>query len=170
MLATALAMLRPRRADGAEARGTRLPTLSWERAVRLGLVGVVTGLLAGFLGAGGGFLVVPALVLVGQVDMRRAVGTSLAVITVQAVAGFASHADTLPSDAALIPTLAVAAAIGAYFGARWSHRVEPSTLRTSFGLLILAVALFEIWSQTSAAVALAAAAPAVFTRAPRGAP
>lgn len=157
MLITALAMLRPRCAEPKETTTTD-GALAWSQALRLGLVGIVTGLLAGFLGAGGGFLVVPALVLVGRVGMRRAVGTSLAIITVQAITGFISHADTLPTETALIPTLAVAAAVGAFLGARWSHRVDPSTLRSAFGVLILGVALFEIWSQTSVVMAAAAAA------------
>jgi len=158
MLVTALAMLRPRCAEATEGKVSREGTTGWNQVLRLGLVGVATGLLAGFLGAGGGFLVVPALVLVGRVGMRRAVGTSLAIITVQAVAGFVSHADTLPSETALIPTLAVAAALGAFLGARWNHCVDPATLRSAFGVLILGVALFEIWSQTSGVFASAAAA------------
>lgn len=160
MLITALAMLRPRCAEPSGGTTSPEEAFAWGQALRLGLVGIVTGLLAGFLGAGGGFLVVPALVLVGQVGMRRAVGTSLAIITVQAVTGFISHADTLPTETALIPTLAAAAAVGAFLGARWSHRVDPSTLRSAFGVLILGVALFEIWSQTSIVFAAAAAAVA----------
>lgn len=60
-------------------------------AVRLALTGSATGLLSGLFGVGGGFLIVPALVLVASLPMRRAVATSLWVIAIISALGFASH-------------------------------------------------------------------------------
>ena len=83
MVVTAIAMLKGRKATATEPHTLRL-----ERALGLG---AAVGLMSGLVGAGGGFLIVPALTLFGGLAMREAIGTSLFVIALQSFAGFAGH-------------------------------------------------------------------------------
>lgn len=108
-------------------------------AVRVCLIGIGVGALTGLFGAGGGFLIVPALVLVGGLSTRQAIGTSLLVICVNAAAGFAgaSHAGFDPSLALGVAALAVA---GCLVGSRISARVEAHHLQQLFGGFVTATA------------------------------
>lgn len=131
MVATALAMLRPgdeqaEHVDPSESAG-------WKVALEGLLVGVFTGLV----GAGGGFLVVPALVLFGGVPMRAAVGTSLLIISLKSFAGLAgylSHAAIDPSIAVVVTT---AAMLGAVVGGIVSTHTRPELLKRAFAWLVL---------------------------------
>lgn len=112
--------------------------------------GFSLGLLTGLVGAGGGFVVVPALVLVGGLPMKRAVGTSLVVIAVQTLAGFVGHATHVRVDLGLAAGISVAAAAGAVAGGRLTRRVPAETLRKAFGWFVLAMALYmalhQLWT------------------------
>jgi uncharacterized membrane protein YfcA len=128
MAATAVAMLRPRSA----ARSARRP--SARRTVAMGaVVGVVTGLV----GAGGGFVLVPALMLVAGLPMRRAVGTSLLVIAMNSAAGFAGAWEAAPVDGSLVAVAAAATTSGALAGVAVSVRAPTALLRPAFGALVL---------------------------------
>lgn len=135
MLVTATAMLagRERSEDGPHpARSTPVAAAA----------GFTVGALTGFLGVGGGFLIVPALTLVGGLRMKAAVGTSLFVIFVNCVAGLAGHLRHGAFDlgtAALVTALAVA---GTLAGAALSHRTSPGRLRTGFAVFVIFVAAF----------------------------
>jgi uncharacterized membrane protein YfcA len=107
MFVTALAMMRRRR-DGAPAEVTALTGAALARAAP---IGVAIGLLTGIVGAGGGFVIVPALVLLSKLPMRTAVGTSLLVIAMNSFAGFAgtlSHASIHWSLAVAVTAASVA--------------------------------------------------------------
>lgn len=129
MLLTGAAMLR--RAPSAAAREPRAT-----RALAAGAgVGVVTGLV----GAGGGFLIVPALTMFGGLDMPRAVGTSLLIITLNSVAGlggYLGHVE-LPLDTAAMLTLSAAG--GSVLGSVVSRRIAPARLRRGFALFVLSM-------------------------------
>ena len=118
-------------------------------------VGVVTGLV----GAGGGFLVVPALALLGGLPMQTAVGTSLLVIAMNCTAGIASYALTsgvvLDVDsAAVVSVLSIA---GTTLGMRAARSISPSQLQRGFGLLVLLVATILICVEGSGLLAHATA-------------
>jgi peptidoglycan/LPS O-acetylase OafA/YrhL len=102
--------------------------------------GAAVGLIAGLVGAGGGFLVVPALALLGGLAMPAAVGTSLLVIALQSFAGFTGHVSTTTIPWTLAIALTAAAVAGGALGARWAGRVHPERLRRWFGWLVLAMA------------------------------
>jgi len=105
-----------------------------------GLVGVLTGLV----GVGGGFLYVPALVLLGGVAMKHAVGTSLTLIVMSCVAGFASYLGRVVIDwraAALFTALAV---IGVLVGSRLVRRVSAAELRRAFSILLLVMGVLVL--------------------------
>lgn len=140
MLATAIAMLRGRKEDAGKAHG---PQALW-RVIADGLVvGVVTGLV----GAGGGFLVVPALALLGGLPMRKAIGTSLLVIAMKSFAGYAGHAAHVEVDFALVGVVTAAAIVGSVFGGRLAGKIPPDALRKGFAVFVLAMAGFVIWRQ-----------------------
>lgn len=108
------------------------------------LAGLGIGILTGFLGIGGGFLVVPALVFFAGLPMHLAIGTSLLVIAINSAAGFAGH---LGEGALHLPqTLAFSAAslAGAFAGVRFARHIPAPQLRRIFGIFVMAVALFLI--------------------------
>ena len=111
------------------------------RALKVLVTATVVGLLTGFLGVGGGFLVVPALVLALGLPMEFAAGTSLVVITITSAAALAVRAGSGSNpDWGLVGLLTVAAVVGGYLGARAGARVDTGRLQTAFSVLLLAVA------------------------------
>jgi len=106
--------------------------------------GAGVGVLTGFLGVGGGFLVVPALIFFGGLPMKKAVGTSLFVIFLNCVAGLLGHLGQSAFDWGLtsaVMTLAVGGTLG---GTILSHRLEAHRLQRLFAILVLAVAVFLV--------------------------
>lgn len=104
------------------------------------------GLITGFFGVGGGFVVVPALVLVLGFDMSTAAGTSLVVIAVNSAAALAARAGhgTLTLDWPLIGTFAAAAVIGALAGGSLAGRASPQRLSAAFTVLVILVAGYTL--------------------------
>jgi uncharacterized membrane protein YfcA len=127
-------MLRGRREE--ESPGRQPP-----RVLALVPVAIGLGLLTGILGVGGGFLIVPALVLFGGLPMRLAVGTSLFVIAVNSAAGFLAHLSEHDLDVPRTIAFTAAAVAGAIAGQRLAGRVSPRTLRTAFGALVVVVGI-----------------------------
>jgi uncharacterized membrane protein YfcA len=124
-------------------RGSDREEQKHERSAVKGLAaGLAVGVLTGFLGVGGGFLVVPALVLFGGLAMREAVGTSLVVIAINCAAGLAGHLQHGGFDPTIAALVTGLAAIGTLAGAALSHRANPARLKTIFALFVIAVALF----------------------------
>jgi uncharacterized membrane protein YfcA len=128
----ALRMLRP--ADTSAQPGPVHPG-------KAGAAGAGLGAVTGFLGVGGGFLAVPALVSVLGLPMRKAVGTSLLVITVNSVAALGARAGSdTKLDLAVILPFTAAAILGAWDGKRLAHRLKGRTLQRMFAYVLLAVA------------------------------
>lgn len=139
LLLMALRMMRERPGDeggGAE----RVCGRAWLAAAGFGI-----GVLTGGLGNGGGFLLVPALVYLGGLPMRRAVATSLMISAINSGAAFAGHAtrQALPWRMAL-PLLGCAM-IGMTLGVGLSHRTEPGRLKRYFACLLLAMGGWMLW-------------------------
>ncbi|MDQ8705436.1 sulfite exporter TauE/SafE family protein [Streptomyces sp. LHD-70] len=110
-------------------------------APRAAGAGAALGAMTGFLGVGGGFLTVPALVAALAVPMSAAVGTSLLVIIANALVALAARASTQVSlDWALIMPFIATAVLGAWDGKRLSAKVQPAILQRVFGTLLLTVA------------------------------
>ena len=133
---------------GAASEGDDAPTAStptraqlWRRvpAAALG-----TGLLTGVVGVGGGFLIVPALVMVLGLPMRQAIGTSLAVIVLNAAGGFAGYAAYVELDPGTTFPFVLGAALASLAGSGLGQRVAPQRLQVAFGALVLAVAVVMI--------------------------
>lgn len=113
------------------------------RALKVLVTASVVGLLTGFLGVGGGFLVVPALLLALALPMEYAAGTSLVVITITSLAALAVRAGsgTAP-DWAPVLVLTAASAAAAVIGARLAGRADTDRLQLAFTILVLAVAIY----------------------------
>jgi uncharacterized membrane protein YfcA len=157
MAVTAVAMLRGRRdVDPAKVRD-RLPL------VRVVLDGAVVGLVTGLVGAGGGFLVVPALALLGGLPMPVAVGTSLVVIAMKSTAGLAGYMSSVSIDWAFAAAVTLAAVVGSLIGGPLAGKVSPDALRRAFGWFVLVMAGFvglqelpvSVWSSPLAWAVLA---------------
>jgi uncharacterized membrane protein YfcA len=133
MIATAIAMLRRRRLPRAPRPGS-LPV------GRILLDGAAVGVVTGIVGAGGGFLVVPALVLLGGLPMDLAVGTSLIVIAMKSFAGLAGHLGHVDLDWSTTIAVTAAAVAGSIAGGRLAGKIPPERLRSAFGVFVLVMA------------------------------
>lgn len=111
------------------------------RPLRCAAVGVAVGVLTGFLGVGGGFLIVPALVLFAGVDTKKAVGTSLAIIALNSFAGLFGQLRYAPVDWRLTAEFTLLALAGMLIGFALSNRVSEPALRKAFAVLLLVVAV-----------------------------
>jgi uncharacterized membrane protein YfcA len=110
-------------------------------AAKVAVTAVVVGLMTGFFGVGGGFLVVPALVLSLGLPMPFAVGTSLVVIAINSAAAFATRLSSgIHLDWTPVLALTAAAVAGSLAGARLGSRIEPRKLNVAFSALLVVVA------------------------------
>ena len=137
MIATAVAMLRGRRKREVAEKAT-LPL------GKILLEGLVVGLVTGLVGAGGGFLVVPALALLGGLAMPVAVGTSLLVISMKSFAGLAGYLTSVSLDWPLVLGVTGMALVGALIGARLTKVVPEQALRKGFGIFVLVMGIFVL--------------------------
>ncbi len=110
--------------------------------VRLGLAGLGIGFLTGLLGVGGGFIIVPVLVIVLGLPMPAAVGTSLVIISLNALVSLAARQGHGSFDWSVIAPFTVTAVAGALVGERLSNRIPARTLSRAFAVLLLLVAAY----------------------------
>ncbi|MCQ6269166.1 sulfite exporter TauE/SafE family protein [Pseudarthrobacter sp. R1] len=147
MVATSVAMLRGRKKkndDGAAPVRHALPL------GRVLLDGAAVGLITGLVGAGGGFLVVPALALLGGLPMSVAVGTSLVVIAMKSFAGLAGYLTTVQPDWGITLGVTAAAIVGSLIGSKLAGRIPEAALRKAFGWFVLAMGSFVLIQQAPA--------------------
>ena len=147
MLLAAFLMSRPR-PEGAAPRPRQA---AWKIAAE----GLGVGVLTGLVGVGGGFLIVPALVLLGGLSMHLAVGTSLVIIAVKSAAGFWKYLDVLAAeglavDWGLIGAFAAVGVVGSLVGHRVSARVPQAALKRAFAVFLVAMGAFILWQEVPA--------------------
>jgi len=143
MLAAAAAMLRRR--TGTAGQGERAGGTIVRRVLTIIAAATGVGLLTGFFGVGGGFVIVPALVLLLGFDMPAAVGTSLLVIAINSAAALAARlGGPVSLDWTLLAVFTAAALAGVLAGNRVASRVDPSRLSTAFTVLLIAVAGYSL--------------------------
>lgn len=145
MVVAAVAML-SRRGDSEPGPEEPAAVAHTRRAVvtRIVVVGVVVGFLTGFLGVGGGFIVVPALVLLLRYPMGEAVGTSLLVITLNSAVGLLARAGSAAFHWSVIVPFTVTAVLGSLAGHAGARRVSGERLTRAFAGLLLAVAAYVL--------------------------
>ncbi|RAR73925.1 sulfite exporter TauE/SafE family protein [Flavobacterium aciduliphilum] len=111
--------------------------------------GLFIGLVAGFVGAGGGFLIIPALLFLTKTPMKMAVGTSLFVVSAQSLLGFIG--DLRPDqtiDWTLLLTFTICSIIGVFIGSMLSKKIEGEKLKTGFGWFVFAMGIYIIIKET----------------------
>jgi uncharacterized membrane protein YfcA len=144
MLAAAAAMLRRQRGLAGQRERAAGSTVS-RRILKIIAAATGVGLLTGFFGVGGGFVIVPALVLALGFDMPAAVGTSLLVIAINSAAALAARlGGHLSLDRPLLAVFTAAAMAGMLAGNRIASRVDPSRLTAAFTVLLIAVAAYSL--------------------------
>jgi uncharacterized membrane protein YfcA len=107
--------------------------------------GAGVGLMTGILGIGGGFLIVPALVMLVGLPMQMAVGTSLIVIAMNSLAGFLGHVGDGSFDITMTAIFAAAGLVGTFAGARLNRRLPAGNLQKGFAWFVIALALFLLY-------------------------
>jgi len=119
--------------------------------------GLLVGIVTGFVGVGGGFLIVPALVLLGGLSMHRAIGTSLAIIALKSFAGFWKYLDVLQQSSLSLDTpvlikFTLIGIAGSLLGNQLGNRIDQRRLKQGFGVFLIGMALFIIWRHLPAGI------------------
>jgi uncharacterized membrane protein YfcA len=153
MLLASYMMLRPARLGGVD----REPRAIWKIAADGLLVGIVTGLV----GVGGGFLIVPALVLLGGLAIHSAVATSLVIIALKSYSGFFKYLDVLGQqqlelDWATLALVTVLGISGSFAGAKIAGRMPQDRLRRGFGIFLVVMGIYILLRTLPKIISLAA--------------
>jgi uncharacterized membrane protein YfcA len=112
------------------------------------LEGAIVGALTGLVGAGGGFLIIPALVLLTKLPMKKAVGTSLLIIAAKSLIGFTSDASQQTMDWALLLSITLMAVAGLFAGNALSKKIEGVKLKKGFGWFVLVMGVYILLKET----------------------
>ena len=108
------------------------------------LEGAVVGVLTGLVGAGGGFLIIPALVIFSKLPMKQAVGTSLLIIAAKSLFGFTGDLGKQTMDWQLLISVTVLAIIGVFIGNALGKKVSANSLQKGFGWFVLIMGIYII--------------------------
>jgi uncharacterized membrane protein YfcA len=108
------------------------------------LEGTIVGMLTGFVGAGGGFLIIPALVLFSKLPMKKAIGTSLLIIAVKSLFGFTGDLGKQQMDWTLLLSVTALAVIGIFAGNALSKKISADSLKKGFGWFVLVMGIYII--------------------------
>ncbi|RMF23700.1 MAG: sulfite exporter TauE/SafE family protein [Cyanobacteria bacterium J083] len=106
------------------------------------LEGLGVGVITGFVGVGGGFAIVPALVLLGGIPIKQAIGTSLLIIVFNSITGFLGYLNQVNIDWDLLFSFTLAAICGVVAGAFLSQKIQAAKLQKAFGYFLIATAIF----------------------------
>lgn len=112
------------------------------------LQGILVGFLSGMVGAGGGFLIIPALVLLSKLEMKEAIGTSLLIITVNSMIGFFSDQNLSLINWPVLLKISGFALLGIFLGMELSKKVNGMVLKPAFGWFVLLMGIFVILKET----------------------
>lgn len=112
--------------------------------------GGVVGLITGIVGAGGGFLIIPALVLLAKLPMKMAVGTSLLIIAAKSLIGFLGDVSTQAIDWQMLLPFTALSIVGIFIGSALSKKINDKALKKGFGWFVLAMGLYIITKEVLA--------------------
>ncbi len=127
--------------------------------------GFAVGALTGFVGVGGGFMIVPALVLLGGLPVKRAVATSLIIIAMKSTTGFWKYLRTLDEmnlsiDWTVFVTFVVIGALGSLVGKQLNARIAPNILQRAFAIFLVAMSLLVLARESWSIIAITSTVPA----------
>ena len=112
------------------------------------LLGITVGFITAFVGAGGGFIIVPVLILFLRLNFKKAIGTSLCIIALNSLIGFTGSIGHQKIDWAFLLIVSVICAVGILLGSLFSNKVSPQKLKPAFGWFTLAVGFFVLIKET----------------------
>lgn len=111
--------------------------------------GIVVGVLTGIVGAGGGFLIIPALVLLAKLPMKKAVATSLLIIAVKSLIGFTGDIQNLEIEWVFLLIFTAISIAGIFLGVYLNKFIDGNKLKKSFGWFVLIMGIYIIWAEIS---------------------
>jgi uncharacterized membrane protein YfcA len=141
MVAASVSMIRDKKKEETESAAPRIfnyPMILLE--------GTVVGVLTGLVGAGGGFLIIPALVMLSKLPMKQAVGTSLLIIAAKSLIGFTGDVmeNSKNMDWTLLGVVTALAVLGIFIGNQLSKKIDGAALKKGFGWFVLVMGLYII--------------------------
>ncbi|ORT48692.1 permease [Vibrio sp. qd031] len=150
MVIAAYKMLQPKQQSESDGDTKRSIT-------KIGLDGILVGSVTGFVGVGGGFLIVPALVILGGLTMQRAVATSLVIIAMKSLSGFIKYqqvldANQLHLDWSVIALVTIIGIVGSQVGTQLNQRIPQQALKTGFGIFLVLMAGYISWQTVPALI------------------
>ena len=128
--------------EGIEPR-TQAPERN-NKILYLAMLGFIIGIITGLLGAGGGFLIVPALILFMKLPMKTAIGTSLVIIAINSIFGFLFSLKQTPLDWKILLLFTALSIAGIYIGSRFTDKIPGKTLKKWFGWFVLIMGVYII--------------------------
>ena len=136
MLAASISMIRNKKAAADENSSSK------KKPVLLLFYGILIGLVTGFLGAGGGFLLIPALVILMKLPMKEAIGTSLLIISLNSLIGFVGDIGRHPINWKFLSIITAIAITGVFAGGFFNQRVNAEKLKKGFGWFVLVMGVY----------------------------
>ncbi|WP_417886865.1 sulfite exporter TauE/SafE family protein [Zunongwangia sp.] len=133
----------------------KLPKTSSSSSPKYGLTvlfGIITGIVTGFVGAGGGFMIVPILIFLVGLEMKEAVGTSLFIIALNSIIGFTGDLSHLEIAWSFLLSFTAISIIGIFLGIYLNKFLKPEGLKKIFGWLVLVMGIYIIWRELSISV------------------
>jgi uncharacterized membrane protein YfcA len=119
----------------------------WVTPLVILVEGFVVGTLTGLVGAGGGFLIIPALVLFAGLEMKVAIGTSLLIIAAKSLIGFSGDLANYSIEWPFLLSFTGLAIIGIFIGSFLATKIDGSKLKTAFGWFVLVMGVFILWKE-----------------------
>jgi uncharacterized protein len=142
MVAASFSMIR--------SKSTKEETIEGEQSFNYPMIileGALVGVLTGLVGAGGGFLIIPALVMLSKLPMKQAVGTSLLIIAAKSLIGFTGDLSNRTMDWTLLLSVTALAITGIFIGDKLSKKIDGNKLKKGFGWFVLIMGLYIIAEQ-----------------------
>ena len=134
---------------------------------KIGLEGTIVGIITGFVGVGGGFLIVPALVLLGKLPIRMAIGTSLVIIALKSAIGFIKYQHHLLTvedrsvDPSTLLIFSLIGIVGSWAGQRLNARINQELLKRLFAIFLMVLGIWLFFSEGSKLISPADSSPEI---------
>jgi len=144
MFLAAFAMIRNKCVGDNCDEGQKIPVYNYPLII---VEGFVVGTLTGIVGAGGGFLIIPALVLLAKLPMKKAVATSLMIIAIKSLIGFIGDVENLEIDWSFLGIITILSVLGIFIGVALNKVIPGAKLKRAFGWFVLLMALYIMYRE-----------------------